>query len=58
MSFDHHVYDLALKPPKITVNWDFEKITPLSIPSKPERKDSNSVLLWLGDPYITATYPF
>ena len=58
MSFDHHVDDLALKSPKITVNWDFEKSTLLSMSSKPERKDSNSILIWLGDLYITATYPF
>ena len=25
ISFDHHVDDLALKSPKITVNWDFAK---------------------------------
>ena len=25
MSFDHHDDDLALKLPKITVNYDFEK---------------------------------
>ena len=58
MSFDHHVDDLALKSPKTTVNWDFEKSTLLSMSSKPERKDPNSILLWLGDLYITATYPF
>ena len=58
MSFDHHDDDLALKSPKITVNCDFEKSTLLRISSKPERKDSNSILLWLGDLYITATYPF
>ena len=58
MPFDHHVDDLVLKSPKITVNWDFEKSTLLSISSKPKRKDSNSILLWLGDLYITATYPF
>ena len=59
MSFDYHVHDLALKSPKITVNWDFEKRTLLlSMSSKPERKDSNSVLLWLGDLYVTAAYPF
>ena len=27
MSFDHHDDDLALKSPKITVNYDFEKST-------------------------------
>ena len=58
MSFHHHLDDLALKSPKTTVNWDFEKSTLLSISSKPERKDSNSTLLWLGDQYITARYPF
>ena len=58
ISFDHHDDDLALKLPKITVNCDFEKSTLLSISSKPERKDSNYILLWLGDLYITATHPF
>ena len=45
MSFDYHVDDLALKSPKITVNWDFEESTLLSMSSKPERKGSNSKLL-------------
>ena len=58
MSFGYHVDNLALKSPKITVNWDFEESMPLSMSSKPEWKDSNSVLLWLADLYITATYPF
>ena len=58
MSFDQHDDDPALKSPKITVNCGFEKSTLLSISSKPERKDSNSILLWLGDLYITAAYPF
>ena len=59
MSFDHHLDDLTLKSPKITVNCDFEKSTLLlSISSKPERKDSNSILFWLVDLYVTATYPF
>ena len=43
---------------KITVNCDFEKSMQLSVSSKTERKDSNSILLWLGELYITATYPF
>ena len=58
MLFDHHVNDLALKSPKITVNWNFDKSKLLSISSKPERKDPNLILIWLGDLYITATYPF
>ena len=58
MSFNHHVDYLDFKSPKITVNWDFEKSMLLSISSEPERKDSNSILLWLEDLYITATYPF
>ena len=41
MSFDHHVDDLALNSPKITVNCDFEKIALISISSIQERKDSN-----------------
>ena len=57
MSFDHHFDDLQLKSPKITVNYDFEKSTLLSISLNPETKDSNSILLWLGDLYITTTYP-
>ena len=26
MSSDHHVANMALKSPKIKVNWDFEKV--------------------------------
>ena len=44
--------------PKTTVNCDFQKSTLLSISSKPERKNSNSILLWLGDLYITTAYHF
>ena len=58
MSFDHHVDDLTLMSPEIPINWDFEKSMLLSVSSKPERKDSNLILLWLGHLYITATYPF
>ena len=58
MSVDHRVDYLAVKSPKITVNCDFEKSALLNISSKPERKDSNSILLCLGNLYITATYPF
>ena len=57
MLFNHDI-DLAWKLPKITVNCDFEKSMLLSISSKPERKDSDSILLLLGDLYITATYHF
>ena len=56
MSIDDHVDNLALKSTKITVNSNFQKSTLLGISSKPERKDSNLILLWLGDLYITATY--
>ena len=58
MSSDHHSSDLALKSPKMIVNWDFEQIILLSKSSKPDKKDSNSEVLWLGDLYTTATYPF
>ena len=69
MLFDHHVDDLALKSPKITVNCDFEKRALLSISSKQERIQiqfcklcfimiEKKILLWLGDLHITATYPF
>ena len=40
------------------VNWDFEQSELLSRSSKPDKKDSNSEVLWLGDLYTTATYPF
>ena len=55
MSFDHHVDNLALKSPKITVNCDFEKSMLLSISSK---FNSDSILLYLGELYITVRYPF
>ena len=58
MSSDHHSGDLALKSPKMIVNWDFEQIILLSKSSKPDKKDSNSEVLWLGDLYTTATYLF
>ena len=57
MSFDHHD-DLALKTSNITANRDFAKRMLLSISSKTETKVSKSILLWLGDLYITATYHF
>ena len=58
MSSDQHAGDLALRSPKTTVNWDFEQRALLSKFSKPNKKDSNSEVLWLGDLYTTATYPF
>ena len=58
LSFDHHVDNLALKSLKRKLNYDFEKSMLLSVSSKPERKDSNSILLWLGDLYITGKYQF
>ena len=58
MSSDHHFGDLALRSPKTTRNWDFEQSSLLSKSSKPEKNDSNSEVLWLGDLYRTATYPF
>ena len=47
MSFYHHVDDLALKSPKITVIWDFEKSMLLSISSKPEKKDSDIIFCFI-----------
>ena len=58
MSSDHHAGDLALRSPKMTVNWDFEQSVLLSNSSKPDKKDSNLEVLWLGDLYTTATYHF
>ena len=45
MSFDNHDDDLALKSPKIAVNYDFEKSTTTRI----------QIQYCFG---ITATYPF
>ena len=58
MSSDHHSGDLALKSSKMIVTWDFEQSMLLRKFSKPDKKDSNSEVLWLGDLYTTATYPF
>ena len=58
MSSDHHAGNLALRSPKTTVNWDFEQSNLLTNSSKPDKKDSISKVLWLGDLYTTATYPF
>ena len=58
MSFDHGIDDLGLNSPRKTVNCDCEQSTLLSISSKPERKDSNSILLRVGDLYITAIHLF
>ena len=58
MSLDYHSVDLALKSPKIMVNWDFKQSMLLRKFSKPDKKDSNSEVLWLGDLCKTATYPF
>ena len=58
LSLDHGAGDLAMRSPKTTVNWDFEQSASLSKSSKPDKIDSNSEVLWLGDLYTTATYPF
>ena len=58
MSLDHHAGDLELRQPKTTMNWDFEQSTLPNKSSKPDKKDSNSEVLWLGDLYATATYTF
>ena len=59
MPLDHHSGDLALRSPKMIVNWDFKQSMLLSKSSKqPDKKDSNSELLWPGDQYTAATYPF
>ena len=54
--------DHTLLPPfgsrTMTVNWDFEQCILLTKSFKPDKKDSNSDVLWLGDLYTTATYPF
>ena len=57
MSSDHHAGDLALRSSKMMVNWDFEQIILLSKSSKPD-KDPNPEVLWLGELYTTAAYPF
>ena len=57
-SVHHHAGDLALRSPKTAVNWDFEQSALLSKSFKLDNKDSNSEVLWLGDLYTTATYPF
>ena len=44
--------------PKTVVNLNFEQSALLSKSSKPDKKDSNSEVLRLGDLYTTATYPF
>ena len=54
----HYAGDLALRSPKMTKNWDFEQSVLLSKSSKPDKKDSNSEVLWLGNPHTTAAYPF
>ena len=46
MSFEHHVDDLALKSPKITANWDFEKKNTAEnvFKTRKERFKSNTAL--------------
>ena len=58
MSSDHDASDLALRSPKMMVNWGFEQSILLSKSSKPDKKYSNLEVLWLGDLYTTTTYPF
>ena len=58
MSSDHHAGDLVLRSPKTAVNWGLEQSALLSKSSKPDRNDSNSEMLLLGDLYTTATYSF
>ena len=58
MSLDHHAGDQALKSPKMMVNQDFKQGILLSKSSKPDKKDSDSKVLWPGDLYLTATHPF
>ena len=48
---------LALRSPKVMVNWDFQQKILLSKISKPDKKDSNPEVFCLGDLYTTATYP-
>ena len=40
------------------MNWGFEQNMLLSKSSKPDKKDSNSEMFWLGGLYTTAIYPF
>ena len=40
------------------VNWEFEQSVLLSKSSKPDKKDLDSEMLWLGDLYTAATYHF
>ena len=56
MSLDHHSGDLTLRSSQMMVNWDFEKSILQSRSSKPEEKDSNSEVLWLGNLYTTANH--
>ena len=57
ISSDYDSGDLTLKSPKMIVNRDFEQSMLLNKSSKPDKKNSNSEVLWLGHPYTTATYP-
>ena len=58
ISSDYHSGDLTLKSPKMIINRDFEQSMLLNKSSKPDKKNSNSEVLWLGHLYTTATYPF
>ena len=58
MSSNHHASDLALRSPKMIMNWDFEQSVLLSKSFQPDKKDSNSEEPWLGDLNTIAKYPF
>ena len=40
------------------VKWEFQRSILLSKSSKPDKKDLDSEILWLGDLYTAATYYF
>ena len=48
----------CINSPKIVEKLAFDCINPLSMFPNSEMKSSNSLLLWLGELYITATHPF
>ena len=58
ISLFHHTFDLALKLPRIIEKSGLKALISCSIFSKFERKYLKTELVWLGDLYSTAMYPF
>ena len=56
LSLVYQTENLGLQSPNIIANKSLFEVVPFKIFSKSEIKFSNSIISWLGDPYMTPTY--